>query len=101
MEGAFIALCIALGAPIVLGMAAGAAFRGRFGRSLGLVALGLGLAGLAYNAMSYAQFSHDGLFAWVILLLMAGGVTCFGGACWLAARGGEREKREVWPSKDA
>ena len=100
MEGAFIVLIITLGAPIILGIAAGAAFRGRFGRGLGLVALGLGLAGLAYNALAYAQDSHDGLFAWVLLLLMAGCVTSFGGACWLAARG-EREKREVWPSKDA
>jgi len=27
-----------------------------------------------------------GLFAWVLQILMAGGVFCFGGACWLAAR---------------
>lgn len=99
MDGAFVVLCITLGVPIILGIAAGAAFRGRFGRGLGLVAFSLGLAGLAYNALSYVQFRHDGLFAWVILLLMAGGVTCFGGACWLAARG-ERDQREAWPSEE-
>ena len=78
---------LALGVPLVFGACIGAAFRGRFGRGLGLVTLALGLAGLLYGALTFTTYRDGyGLFAWVLQILMAGGVFCFGGACWLAAR---------------
>ena len=87
MDGQFIVFFLALGVPLVFGACIGAAFRGRFGRGLGLVTLALGLAGLLYGALTFTTY-RDGyvLFAWVLQILMAGGVFCFGGACWLAAR---------------
>lgn len=46
-----------------------------------------GLAGLLYGALTFTTYRDGyGLFAWVLQILMAGGVFCFGGACWLAAR---------------
>ena len=36
------------------------------------------------------------LFAWVLLMLMAGGVFCFGGACRLAARRKRQEEEPPW-----
>ncbi|WP_308774002.1 hypothetical protein [uncultured Bilophila sp.] len=87
MEGQFIVFFLALGVPLAFGACIGAAFRGRFGRGLGLVALALGLAGLLYGALTFITYRDGyGLFAWVLQMLMAGGVFCFGGACWLAAR---------------
>lgn len=87
MDGQFIVFFLALGVPLVFGACIGAAFRGRFGRGLGLVTLALGLAGLLYGALTFTTYRDGyGLFAWVLQILMAGGVFCFGGACWLAAR---------------
>lgn len=55
-----------------------------FRRGLGLVTLALGLAGLLYGALTFTTYRDGyGLFAWVLQILMAGGVFCFGGACWL------------------
>ena len=73
MDGQFIVFFLALGVPLVFGACIGAAFRGRFGRGLGLVTLALGLAGLLYGALTFTTY-RDGY------------VFCFGGACWLAAR---------------
>ena len=93
MDGQFIVFFLALGVPLVFGACIGAAFRGRFGRGLGLVTLALGLAGLLYGALTFTTYRDGyGLFAWVLQILMAGGVFCFGGACWLAAR---RKRQEV------
>ena len=39
MDGQFIVFFLALGVPLVFGACIGAAFRGRFGRGLGLVTL--------------------------------------------------------------
>ena len=77
-----------LGVPLVFGACIGAAFRGRFGRGLGLVTLALGLAGLLYGALTFTTYRDGyGLFAWVLQILMAWGrFSAFGGACWLAAR---------------
>ena len=76
MDGQFIVFFLALGVPLVFGACIGAAFRGRFGRGLGL-----------YGALTFTTYRDGyGLFAWVLQILMAGGVFCFGGACWLAAR---------------
>ena len=87
MDGQFIVFFLALGVPLVFGACIGAAFRGRFGRGLGLVTLALGLAGLLYGALTFTTYRDGyGLFAWVLQILMAGGVFCFGGACGLAAR---------------
>ena len=87
MDGQFIVFFLALGVPLVFGACIGAAFRGRFGRGLGLVTLALGLAGLLYGALTFTTYRDGyGLFAWGLQILMAGGVFCFGGACWLAAR---------------
>lgn len=84
MDGQFIVFFLALGVPLVFGACIGAAFRGRFGRGLGLVTLALGLAGLLYGALTFTTYRDGyGLFAWVLQILMAGGVFCFGGACWL------------------
>ena len=94
MDGQFIVFFLALGVPLVFGACIGAAFRGRFGRGLGLVTLALGLAGLLYGALTFTTYRDGyGLFAWVLQILMAGGVFCFGGACWLAAR----RKRQASP----
>ena len=41
MDGQFIVFFLALGVPLVFGACIGAAFRGRFGRGLGLVTLAL------------------------------------------------------------
>ena len=80
---------LALGVPLVFGACIGAAFRGRFGRGLGLVTLALGLVGLLYGALTFTTYRDGyGLFAWVLQILMAGGVFCFGGACWLAEEAG-------------
>ena len=87
MDGQFNVLFLALGVPLVFGACIGAAFRGRFGRGLGLVTLALGLAGLLCGGLAFTICRDGyGLFAWVLLMLMAGGVACFGGGCWLAAR---------------
>ncbi len=73
---------LALGVPLVFGASIGAAFRGRSGRGLGLVTLAFGLAGLLCGGLAFTICRDGyGLFAWV--LLMAGGVACFGGGCWL------------------
>ena len=95
MDGQFIVFFLALGVPLVFGACIGAAFRGRFGRGLGLVTLALGLAGLLYGALTFTTYRDGyGLFAWVLQILMAGGVVCFGGACWRrAGRGREWKKR--------
>ena len=94
MDGQFIVFFLALGVPLVFGACIGAAFRGRFGRGLGLVTLALGLAGLLYGALTFTTYRDGyGLFAWVLQILMAGGVFCFGGACWRAGRGREWKKR--------
>ena len=88
MDGQFIVFFLALGVPLVFGACIGAAFRGRFGRGLGLVTLALGLAGLLYGALTFTTYRDGyGLFAWVLQILMAGGVFCFGGACWLEEAG--------------
>ena len=77
MDGQFIVFFLALGVPLVFGACIGAAFRGRFGRGLGLVTLALGLAGLLYGALTFTTYRDGyGLFAWVLQILMAGGVFC-------------------------
>ena len=87
MDGQLIVLFLALIVPLASGVCVGVAFPGTFGRGLGLAALGLGLAGLIYGALTFMSYRDGyGLFGWVLLMLMAGGVFCFGGACWLAAR---------------
>lgn len=49
------------------------------------------LAGLLCGGLAFTTCREGyGLFAWVLLMLVAGGVACFGGGCWLAAR---RERR--------
>lgn len=74
--------------------------RGTCRRGLGLGALGLGLAGLLCGALAFVACRDGyGLFAWALLMLLAGGVACFGGACWLAARrrkGGEEPPTQDW-----
>ena len=73
MDGQFIVFFLALGVPLVFGACIGAAFRGRFGRGLGLVTLALGLAGLLYGALTFTTYRDGyGLFAWVLQILMAG-----------------------------
>ena len=68
MDGQFIVFFLALGVPLVFGACIGAAFRGRFGRGLGLVTLALGLAGLLYGALTFTTYRDGyGLFAWVAL----------------------------------
>lgn len=62
MDGQFIVFFLALGVPLVFGACIGAAFRGRFGRGLGLVTLALGLAGLLYGALTFTTY-RDGLRA--------------------------------------
>ena len=97
MDGQFIVVFLALGVPLVFGACIGAAFRGRFGRGLGLVTLTLGLAGLLYGALAFMTYRDGyGLFAWVLLMLMAGGVFCFGGACRVAARRKGQEEEPPW-----
>ena len=59
MDGQFIVFFLALGVPLVFGACIGAAFRGRFGRGLGLVTLALGLAGLLYGALTFTTY-RDG-----------------------------------------
>ena len=67
MDGQFIVFFLALGVPLVFGACIVAAFRGPFGRGLGLVTLALGLAGLLYGALTFTTY-RDGyvLFAWVL-----------------------------------
>jgi hypothetical protein len=97
MDGQFIVFFLALGVPLVFGACIGAAFRGRFGRGLGLVTLALGLAGLLYGALTFTTYRDGyGLFAWVLQILMAGGVFCFGGACWLARRKRQGVEKTPW-----
>lgn len=87
MDGQFIVFFLPWACRLFSEPVSGAAFRGRFGRGLGLVTLALGLAGLLYGALTFTTYRDGyGLFAWVLQILMAGGVFCFGGACWLAAR---------------
>ena len=94
MDGQFIVFFLALGVPLVFGACIGAAFRGRFGRGLGLVTLALGLAGLLYGALTFTTYRDGyGLFAWVLQILMAGGVFCFGAGWRRAGRGREWKKR--------
>ena len=63
MDGQFIVFFLALGVPLVFGACIGAAFRGRFGRGLGLVTLALGLAGLLYGALTFTTYRDGyGLF---------------------------------------
>ena len=81
---------LALGLPLGLVICIGAAFGGRFGKRLGLVVLAFGLAGLPCGALSFTACRDGyGLFAWVLLMPAAGGVTCFGGASgsWHASSG--------------
>ena len=79
MDGQFIVFFLALGVPLVFGACIGAAFRGRFGRGLGLVTLALGLAGLLYGALTFTTYRDGyGLFAWVLQILMAGCVLAGG-----------------------
>ena len=62
MDGQFIVFFLALGVPLVFGACIGAAFRGRFGRGLGLVTLALGLAGLLYGALTFTTYRGRFLF---------------------------------------
>ena len=100
MDGPFIVFFLTLGLPLVFGACIGTAYGGRAGRGLGLGALGLGLAGLLCGALAFVACRDGyGVFAWVLLMLLAGGVACFGGACWLAARrrkGGEERPIQDW-----
>lgn len=97
MDGPFIVFFLALGVPLVFGASIGTAFRGRSGRRFGVVTLALGLAGLLCGGLAFTICRDGyGLFAWVLLMLMAGGVACFGGCCWLAARR-KRQSGEVPP----
>ncbi|MFR8054840.1 MAG: hypothetical protein ACLU6O_09065 [Bilophila wadsworthia] len=96
MDGQFIVFFLALGVPLVFGACIGAAFRGRFGRGLGLVTLALGLAGLLYGALTFTTYRDGyGLFAGVLQILMAGGVFVLAvRAGWRrAGRGREWKKR--------
>lgn len=73
-------------AIIVFGVCIGAGLRGRPGRLFGLAILKIGLAGLFVMLLFVGRFPNDEIILWLVLMLMAGALTCFGGACWLAAR---------------
>lgn len=60
--------------------------RGRPGRLFGLAILKIGLACLFVLLLFVDSFPHNEIILWLVLMLMAGALICFGGACWLAAR---------------
>ena len=64
-------------AIIAFGACIGAGLRGRPGRLL---------AGLFVMLLFVDSFPHNEIILWLLLMLMAGALICFGGACWLAAR---------------
>ena len=64
----------------------GAGLRGRPGRLFGLAILKIGLACLFVLLLFVDSFPHNEIILWLVLMLMAGALICFGGACWLAAR---------------
>ena len=67
-------------------IAFGAGLRGRPGRLFGLAILKIGLACLFVLLLFVDSFPHNEIILWLVLMLMAGALICFGGACWLAAR---------------
>lgn len=48
--------------------------------------LKIGLACLFVLLLFVDSFPHNEIILWLVLMLMAGALICFGGACWLAAR---------------
>ncbi len=79
-------MCFWALAIIAFGACIGAGLRGRPGRVFGLAILKIGLAGLFVMLLFVNSFPHNEIILWLVLMLMAGALTCFGGACWLAAR---------------
>ena len=73
-------------AIIAFGACIGAGLRGRPGRLFGLTILKIGLAGLFVMLLFVDSFPLNEIILWLLLVLMAGALICFGGACWLAAR---------------
>ena len=73
-------------AIIAFGACIGAGLRGRPGRLFGLAILKIGLACLFVLLLFVDSFPHNEIILWLVLMLMAGALICFGGACWLAAR---------------
>lgn len=56
------------------------------GGCFGLAILKIGLACLFVLLLFVDSFPHNEIILWLVLMLMAGALICFGGACWLAAR---------------
>ena len=73
-------------AIIAFGACIGAGLRGRPGRLFGLAILKIGLVCLFVLLLFVDSFPHNEIILWLGLMLMAGALICFGGACWLAAR---------------
>lgn len=95
---------IFLGALAIMAFGAciGAGLGGRPGRLFGRTILQIGLVGLFVLLLSVGRFPHNEIILWLVFVLMAGALTCFGAACWLASRsmgndeppGQERRKAE-------
>lgn len=54
--------------------------------AFGLAILKIGLVCLFVLLLFVDSFPHNEIILWLVLMLMAGALICFGGACWLAAR---------------
>ena len=80
-------------AIIAFGACIGAGLRGRPGRLFGLAILKIGLACLFVLLLFVDSFPHNEIILWLVLMLMAGALICFGGACWLVARSMSRRGR--------
>ena len=67
---------------IAFGACIGAGLRGRPGRLFGLAILKIGLACLFVLLLFVDSFPHNEIILWLVLMLMAGALICFGGACY-------------------
>ena len=85
-------------AIIAFGACIGAGLRGRPGRLFGLAILKIGLACLFVLLLFVDSFPHNEIILWLVLMLMAGALICFGGACWLAARSMGKDDEPPGPS---
>ena len=66
-------------AIIAFGACIGAGLRGRPGRLFGLAILKIGLVCLFVLLLFVDSFPHNEIILWLVLMLMAGALICFGG----------------------
>ena len=67
-------------AIIAFGACIGAGLRGRPGRLFGLAILKIGLVCLFVLLLFVDSFPHNEIILWLVLMLMAGALICFGGS---------------------